>query len=359
MSSQAGGTPENEENQSDVTAAVPTGAQVSGINSGFKYLTSLRGHQNEIVVAKFSPCGTFLATGGEDKLVRIWCLTDGTMHKELYGNNSGVNDIAWHEDINKLATGGDDHSVKIWDLQLDDANHSNVFLKHSHSLKKHRGLVLCVSFKSCYIGNSYEHLLASGSHDNTVCIWDAEEKTLRNKLVGHEMPVTAVDFNNNGSLLLSSSYDGSVRLWDTHDGSHLFTLVSKSTPVTFSRFIKEDDWYVHMAMLDGTIELWSFEQLDRKLITTYKGHKNALFPVHSGTCFGKYMISGSEDGYIYIWPISGTSPEKLTLPGGPIVALDIHPHKAMIATSQLSRVNDKNSKNPSYRKIDIWLNEEL
>ena len=118
MSSQAGGSPENEENQSDVTAAVPTGAQVSGINSGFKYLTSLRGHQNEIVVAKFSPCGTFLATGGEDKLVRIWCLTDGTMHKELYGNNSGVNDIAWHEDINKLATGGDDHSVKIWDLQL-------------------------------------------------------------------------------------------------------------------------------------------------------------------------------------------------------------------------------------------------
>lgn len=78
-----------------------------------------------------------------------------------------------------------------------------------------------------------------------------------------------------------------MRIWDTHIGVHIFTVVSKRDPVIFARFIRENDWFVQMAMLNSTIELWDFQNCDRKLVSKYEGHMNTQYPIMSNTVYGK------------------------------------------------------------------------
>ena len=57
-------------------------------------------------------------------------------------------------------------------------------------------------------------LLASGSLDRTVRLWDTATGASRGTLEGHSGCVNAVVFSPDGQLLASGSYDHTVRLWD-------------------------------------------------------------------------------------------------------------------------------------------------
>lgn len=46
-------------------------------------------------------------------------------------------------------------------------------------------------------------------------------------LPAHSDPVSAVDFNRDGTLIVSSSYDGLCRIWDTASGQCLKTLIGQ------------------------------------------------------------------------------------------------------------------------------------
>ena len=57
------------------------------------------------------------------------------------------------------------------------------------------------------------HLLASGSWDKTVRLWEVATGTLVRTLEGHTGQVNIVAFSPDGRLLASGSGDGTVRLW--------------------------------------------------------------------------------------------------------------------------------------------------
>lgn len=77
-----------------------------------------------------------------------------------------------------LATGSGDNTVRLWDLHTE--------LPKS-ALTGHRGWILCVEW------NGMESLLASGSHDNTVIIWDPKSgKQVGEALRGHTKWITGL-----------------------------------------------------------------------------------------------------------------------------------------------------------------------
>ncbi|ODM21879.1 hypothetical protein SI65_02723 [Aspergillus cristatus] len=71
-------------------------------------------------------------------------------------------------------------------------------------------------------------LLASGSSDNTVRLWDPNTGNLRQTLEGHSNWVQSVAFSPDGQLLASGSYDKTVRLWDPSTGDLRQTLEGHS-----------------------------------------------------------------------------------------------------------------------------------
>ena len=70
---------------------------------------------------------------------------------------------------------------------------------------------------------SNENILATGSFDHTVRLWNLGGKMLQ-LLSGHEKEVTSVKFNPNGQYLASSSLDRTARVWDIEYGKCLYEL---------------------------------------------------------------------------------------------------------------------------------------
>lgn len=88
-------------------------------------------------------------------------------------------------------------------------------------------------------------------------------------LPAHSDPVTAVDFNRDGTLIVSSSYDGLCRIWDSNSGQCLKTLIDETNPpVSFVRF-SPNGRFILTGTLDHKLKLWDFEK--SKCVKQYEG----------------------------------------------------------------------------------------
>src|SRR5271170_7240091 len=74
-------------------------------------------------------------------------------------------------------------------------------------------------------------LVASGSDDRTVRLWDARTGTARGTLEGHSDSVLTAAFSPDSQLVASGSYDNTVRLWDAWTGAVRGTLEGHSSSV--------------------------------------------------------------------------------------------------------------------------------
>ncbi|PKY04551.1 WD40 repeat-like protein, partial [Aspergillus campestris IBT 28561] len=81
-------------------------------------------------------------------------------------------------------------------------------------------------------------LLASGSYDKTVRLWDPATGALQQTLEGHTSLVQSVAFSPDGRLLASGSYDGIIQLWDPATGALQETLSTQgfATKLEFSQY---------------------------------------------------------------------------------------------------------------------------
>jgi WD40 repeat protein len=97
-------------------------------------------------------------------------------------------------------------------------------------------------------------LLASGSDDKTIKLWEKESIRCIKTLRGHELTVFALAFNSNG-LLASGSFDKIVKLWDTKTGECIGSLIGHSGSVTSVAF--NSDGLLASGSFDMTIKLWN------------------------------------------------------------------------------------------------------
>jgi WD40 repeat protein len=85
-------------------------------------------------------------------------------------------------------------------------------------------------------------LLASGSDDETVRLWNVSDATEQRVLRGHRATVSDVAFSPDGKTLASASLDGSVKLWRVADGKELKTLLGHPKRVCSVSFSPSGTW---------------------------------------------------------------------------------------------------------------------
>ncbi len=253
---------------------------------------------------------------------KLWSALDGQFQWDLVGHTGGISDLSWSHDSAQLATASDDRTVMIWDVESQKA---------VATLTGHANYVFCVSY------NPMGNILASGSFDESIKLWDLRSKTCITTLPAHSDPVCSMDWNKDGTLLASASYDGLLRIWDSQSFSCLKTLIEDSNqPVSFVRFAPNGKFLL-ASTLDSTMRLWSHS--DGKSQKTYSGHVNTKFCLFA--CFGvdntlgrNYVLSGSEDNNAYIWDLQSREVlQVLKGHGAPVVGIDYHPQKNIVATS--------------------------
>jgi WD40 repeat protein len=70
-------------------------------------------------------------------------------------------------------------------------------------------------------------ILASGSSDQTIKLWNIHSGECLRTLQGHTNRVQSVALSPDGKILASGSYDETIKVWDVKSGKCLKTLVNK------------------------------------------------------------------------------------------------------------------------------------
>ncbi|KAF5357453.1 hypothetical protein D9757_011603 [Collybiopsis confluens] len=147
----------------------------------------------------FSPDGSKIISGSDDKTVYIWDAVAGQQLAQLDGHSNQVNSVAFSPEGSKIVSGSDDKTVRIWDA---------VAGQQLAQLDGHTGRVNSVAFSP----NGSK--IVSGSADWTVRIWDAIAGKQIAQLYGHIYSITSVAFSHDGSKIASGSLVGTVHIWD-------------------------------------------------------------------------------------------------------------------------------------------------
>jgi WD40 repeat protein len=74
----------------------------------------LEGHAGEVFSLAWNPDGTRLASGGRDRVIRIWDPRTGARLLDLRGHTDYVKDLDWSPDGKTLASASGDNTARLW-----------------------------------------------------------------------------------------------------------------------------------------------------------------------------------------------------------------------------------------------------
>ncbi|MBD2744009.1 serine/threonine-protein kinase [Coleofasciculus sp. FACHB-1120] len=213
----------------------------------------------------------------------------------LRGHLKSVASVAISPDGEMLASGSLDNTIKLWNLNTG---------QEISTLNGHSKSVGAVAI------SPDGQTLASGSWDNTIRLWNIKKAYKTRTLAGHSSQVVSVAFSPNGEILASSSLDNTIKLWDLKTGQEINTFTGHSNWVMSIAF-SPDGQTLASGSWDNTVKLWNIKTGDK--IRTLTGHSNHVNSV-AFSPDGQMLASGSWDNTVKLWNVN-TGQEIRTLHG--------------------------------------------
>ncbi|XP_017084121.2 bromodomain and WD repeat-containing protein 3 isoform X2 [Drosophila eugracilis] len=226
-----------------------------------KLLRRTVGHLSSVYCVLFDRTGRYIITGADDLLIKIWSAADGRLLATLRGASSEITDIAINLDNTMLAAGSLDHILRVWDMQTT----SPIAV-----LSAHTGMITSVNF--CPSPRSDLKYLVTTSTDGSIAFWQystprgqkitfAPKPTqYHEKLRPGQAQMMCTTFSPGGIFLAAGSADHHVRVYMMgEDGPKRILETEAYTDAVDSVQWSHRGLRFISGSKDGTAHIWTFE----------------------------------------------------------------------------------------------------
>jgi len=203
----------------------------------------------------------------------------------LEGHGGPVWSVCICRERDIVAAGSEDHTIKLWDARTGES---------LEALEGHQAGVKATVFAP------YGRFLASASKDRLVKMWNPPGRQVF-VLEGHRGPVNTLAFTADCRFLASGDGEankpGELILWDLGKASPLARLQGHDAEV-LSVAISPNRQTLASCDGAGVIKLWDLDLLQQH--HSWTGHQGAVWTLafHPE---GKALVSGGQDGWVKFW----------------------------------------------------------
>ncbi|PNJ74046.1 WDR44 isoform 1 [Pongo abelii] len=240
-------------------------------------------HMGAVWTMKFSHCGRLLASAGQDNVVRIWALKNAFDYfnnmRMKYNTEGRVSPSPSQESLSSSKSDTDTGVCSGTDEDPDDKNapfRQRPFCKY----KGHTADLLDLSWSKNYF-------LLSSSMDKTVRLWHISRRECL-CCFQHIDFVTAIAFHPR-----HLKYHTQIHVRSTRGRNKVGRKITGIEPLPGENKIL-------VTSNDSRIRLYDLRDLS--LSMKYKGYVNSSSQIKASFSHDfTYLVSGSEDKYVYIW----------------------------------------------------------
>lgn len=318
------------------------------------------GAAGPVYSAVYSKNGQLLATGGQDKSIRLYTLNDA---KEVgvIAAAAAIRGLAFSTDGKMLVGIADDKTVTAWSTAFqpgqplpEDFGKPIQQFAHADAVSGvvigEKGEVLTASVDktirqwkvaSNVATRSFQHpnlvdgvdwspdgkLLATACHDGIVRVFDVEKNSATKTINAHTQPqpspVYSVTWTADGKQLVSTSFDRSIKIWDAASGNlvrELKPFVEKMnekghTDQVFCAAVTKDGRLIATGSSDRRLKLWDATSGNVVREFTNPNIKGEAGQSHPGGVYQvrftpdeKYLVSVGpaprNKGYLAVWQVA-------------------------------------------------------
>ena len=211
-----------------------------------KFLRTISGHFGAVTAIAFNFQNTLIATGSKDFTVRVYDLVKGNLVYAARENKETISSLVFDQEGKFLFSSSYDGTIRAYDALVFENNRTEKAINYGTKindivLSSSKGSFIVASNKTSFeqingnkqvtktfVGHNAgvnsldispnKKMIASGSDDKMIILWDVATAKEIKRLKGHGWKVTSVQFSNDGKYLLSTCNNGEIKLWNIDEG---------------------------------------------------------------------------------------------------------------------------------------------